>query len=53
MFSPNMLGLNLLKIKKFKAALHGFIEIVKKSKRQPNKLWVYRGRAFYISPIQK
>ena len=53
MLSPNILGLNLLKIKMFKAVLHGFIEIVKKSKHQPNKLWVYQRREFYISPIQK
>ena len=53
MFSPNMLGLNLLKIKNFKAVLRGFIEIVKISKSRPNILWVYQGRDFYICPIQK
>ena len=53
MFSPNMLGLNLLKIKNFKAVLRGFIEIVKISKSRPNILWIYQGRDFYICPIQK
>ena len=38
MFSPNMLGLNLWKIKRL--VLHGFIEIVTECKRKPNNLWV-------------
>ena len=53
MLSRNILGLNLLKIKMFKAVLYSFIEIVQKSKHQPNKLWVSLKREFYISPIQK
>ena len=32
MISLNVLGSNLWKIKKAKTALHGFVEIVKKSK---------------------
>ena len=32
------------KEKKVKTVLHGFIGIVKESKRKPNKLWVDEGR---------
>ena len=35
--------------KKDKTVLHSFIEIVKESKLQPNKLWVDQGREFFIS----
>ena len=42
-----------LKGKKAKTILHGFIEIVKESKRRPNKLWVDQGRKFYNSLIMK
>lgn len=51
MFSPNMLGLNLLKIKNFKAVLRGFIEIVNQCK--PNKLWVHEERELYNDLMQK
>ena len=34
------------KEKKVKTVLHGFIGIVKESKRKPNKLWVDEGREF-------
>ena len=52
MFSPNMLRLNLWKIKN-KTVLHGFIEIINKSKCKPNKLWVDQGKEFYNSLMQK
>ena len=42
-----------MKDQKPKTVLHGFIEIVKESKRQPNKLWVDQGRELYNSPMQK
>ena len=42
-----------LKDKKVKTVLHGFMEIVHKSKRKPNKLWVGQGKQFYISFMQK
>ena len=35
---------NLLKDKKGKTALNAFIEIVRESNRNPNKLWVDQGR---------
>ena len=44
---------NPLKDKKAKTVLNGFIRIVNKSKRKPNKLWVDQGREFYNSLIQK
>ena len=44
---------NPLKDKKGKTVLNVFIEIVNKSKRQPNKLWVDQGREFYNSPMQR
>ena len=53
MSSTNMHGLNLSKIKKAKTVLHGFIEIVNKSKHKSNKLWVDAGREFYNNLIQK
>ena len=52
MFSPNMLGSNLLRIKKTKTVLHGFIEIVNESKRKQNKLWVGQKLEFYNSSMQ-
>ena len=42
-----------LKDEKTKTILHGFVEIVNKSKCKPNKLWVDQGREFYNSPMQK
>ena len=36
--------IKFLKDRKVKTVLHGFIEIVKESKRHPNKLWVDQGR---------
>ena len=36
-----------------KTVLHGFIELINESKRQPNKLWVDQGREFYNNFIQK
>ena len=33
-----------LKDKKPKNHLHGFVDIVKRSKRKPNKLWFHQGR---------
>ena len=42
-----------LKDKNAKTVLHGFIEIVNKSKGKPNKLGVDQGKAFYNSLIQK
>ena len=42
-----------LKDKTAKAALHGFIEIVDKSIRQPRNLCVDQGIEFYNSPMQK
>ena len=42
-----------LKDKKTKTVLNGFGEIVKESKRQPNKLGVDQEREFYNSHMQK
>ena len=42
-----------LKDKKPKAVLNAFNETAKKSKRQPNKLWVDQGREFYNNLMQK
>ena len=47
MFSLNMSALDLWKIKKGKAVLNAFIEIVNKYNRKPNKLWLEQGREFY------
>ena len=47
-----MLGSNLLRIKKTKTVLHGFIEIVNESKRKQNKLWVGQQLEFYNSSMQ-
>ena len=43
----------LLKDKKGKTVLYAFIEIVNKSNRKPNKLWVDQGREFYNKLMQK
>ena len=43
MFSSNMLMLHV----------HGFTEIVNKSKCKPNKLWVVQGKGFGNNPMQK
>ena len=42
-----------LKHKKAKTVLHGFIAIVNKPKRKPNKLWLDQGREFYNNLRQK
>ena len=52
MFPPNTFGLNLWRTKKAKTVLHGFIEIINKSKRIPNKLWVDQGKEFYNTHIK-
>ena len=46
-------SIKALKDKKAKTVLHGFAEIVNKSKRKPNKLLVYQRKEFYNSPMQK
>ena len=38
---------------KDKTVLHGFVEIVNKSKRKRNKLWVDQEREFYNNLMQK
>ena len=43
MFSLNMHGLNLQKIKKSKTVLNAFIEIVNESNHKSNKSWVDEG----------
>ena len=53
MFSPDMLGLNLLKIKKTKAVFNGFNQIVNQTNRKPNRFWIDLARKFYNSPMQK
>ena len=47
MFSQNM------KVKKAEIVLHGFTEVVNKSKHGPNKVWVDKGKEFHNSPMQK
>ena len=42
-----------LKDKKGKTVLNAFIEIVNKSNRKPNKLWVDQGREFYNKLMQE
>ena len=37
----------------FDLNFHSFIEIVNKSKRKPNNLWVDQGRDFYNKLMQK
>ena len=53
MFSLNMHGLNLFKDKKGKTVVNAFIEIVNKSNRKPNELWVNQGREFYYKLMQE
>ena len=42
-----------LKDKKTKTVLHGFIEIVNKSKHKPNKLWVDQRREIFYNLMQR
>ena len=44
MFSLNMHGLNLQKIKKGKTVLNDFIKIGNESNHKTNKLWVDQGK---------
>ena len=44
MFSLDMHGLNLLKIKKGETVYNAFIKVVNESNRKPSKLWVDQGR---------
>ena len=53
MFSPNMLGLNIWKIKKGKTVLKASIKIINESNHKPNKLLVDQEEEFYNSNIQK
>ena len=41
-----------LKDKRSKTVLNGFIEMLNKCRRQPNKLWFDQEREFYNSPMQ-
>ena len=52
MFSLNMHGLNLYKIKKGKTILNTFIKIVNEPNRKPIKLWVDQGIEFYNKLMQ-
>ena len=52
MFSLNMHGLNLQKIKKSKTVLNALIEIVNESNHKSNKSWVDQGRNFTINLCQ-
>ena len=45
--------IKILKGKKAKTDLHGFVGILNESKRKQNKLCVEKGRKFYSSPMQK
>ena len=42
-----------LKVKKGKTVLNALIEIVNRSNRKPNKLWVDQGREFYNKLMQE
>ena len=42
-----------LKDKKAKTVIHGFVEVVNKSKRKPDELWVDQENKFYDSSMQK
>ena len=42
-----------LKDKKAKTVIHGFKKIVNRDERKLNKLWVYQGREFCNSSMQK
>ena len=46
MFSLDMSGLNLRKVKKSKTVLNTFIEIVNESNRKENKFWDNQGGEF-------
>ena len=52
-FLTKYAGVKHLKDKKVKTILNYFIELVNKSKRKPNKLWVDQGREFYNKPVQE
>ena len=52
-FSTKYAAVKHLKDKKVKTILNYFIELVNKSKRKPNKLWVDQGREFYNKPVQE
>ena len=41
-----------LKDRKGKTVLNAFIEIINKSNRKPNKLWVGQGKEFYNTILQ-
>ena len=47
-----MLGVKPLKDKKAKTVFNGSAEIINKSKRKPNKLWVDQRRELYNSFMQ-
>ena len=53
MFSPNMLGLNLWRIKKLKQFFAVSLEWQMNLNAKPNKLWVDQGKEFYNNSIQK
>ena len=53
MFLPKYSLVKLLKDKKAKTLLHGFIGIVNESRPKPNKLWVGQGREFYNNLMKK
>ena len=48
LLSINIHGVKPLKDKKSKTVLNAVIEIVNKSNRKPNKLWIDKEREFYI-----
>ena len=48
-----MLGVFLLKDKKGETVANAFKEIMKKSNRKPNKLWVDQGKEFYNEHMYK
>ena len=52
-FSAKYAWVKPLKDKKAKTILHAVIEIVNKSKREANKLWIDQGKEFYNSFMQK
>ena len=41
-----------LKNKKAETVLHGFVDILNKSRRKPDKLWVGQGEKIYNNPMQ-
>ena len=53
MFSLNMHGLNLQKIKKGKIVLNAFIEIANQCNCKANKLWLGQGREFFNKLMQE